>query len=61
MRRYKFVAVWRLDSKKCYCNIECTRYEIQEDVIIRLFDGDLFVGQFDLGFVDLCYVTEVAA
>lgn len=59
MKRYKFIAVWRVDSKTCWCNIEHTRSEMLGDVI-RLWDGDLFVGQFDLGFVDIVYLTEAA-
>lgn len=58
MTRYKFIAVWRVDTKTVYCNIEHTRRELIGD-IIRLWDGDMFVGQFDLGFVDVAYFTEV--
>lgn len=57
MERYKFIAVWRVDTRTSYCNIEHTRRELVGD-IIRLWDGDLFVGQFDLGFVDVAYFTE---
>lgn len=57
MTRYKFIAVWRVDTKTVYCNIEHTRRELIGD-IIRLWDGDMFVGQFDLGFVDVAYFTE---
>lgn len=57
MTRYKFIAVWRVEGKTCYCNIEHTRRELIGD-IIRLWDGDMFVGQFDLGFVDVAYFTE---
>lgn len=57
MTRYKFIAVWRVDTKTVYCNIEHTRRDLIGD-IIRLWDGDMFVGQFDLGFVDVAYFTE---
>lgn len=57
MTRYKFIAVWRVEGKTVYCNIEHTRRELIGDVI-RLWDGDMFVGQFDLGFVDVAYFTE---
>ena len=57
MTRYKFIAVWRVDTKTIYCNIEHTRRELIGD-IIRLWDGDMFVGQFDLGFVEVAYFTE---
>lgn len=57
MTRYKFIAVWRVDTKTVYCNIEHTRRELIGDVV-RLWDGDMFVGQFDLGFVDVAYFTE---
>lgn len=57
MTRYKFIAVWRVDTKTVYCNIEHTRREMIGDTI-RLWDGDMFVGQFDLGFVEVAYFTE---
>ena len=58
MTRYKFIAVWRVETRTCYCNVECTRWEILEGEILRLWDGDMFVGQYDLGFVDVAYFTE---
>ena len=58
MKRYKFIAAWVIETRRSYCNIECTRWEMIGDVI-RLYDMDLFVGQFDLGFVDVAYFTEV--
>lgn len=57
MQRYKFIAVWHVDTRTSYCNVEHTRRELVGNVI-RLYDGDMFVGQFDLGFVDIAYVTE---
>ena len=58
MRRYKFISVWCVDSRRCYCNIECTRWELIGDTVLRLWDGDLFIGQYDLGYVDVAYFTE---
>lgn len=58
MQKYKFIAVWSVEGKKCYCNLECTRREVVGDVL-RVYDGDMFVGQFDLGFVDVAYFTRV--
>lgn len=60
MQRLRFIAVWVVDTKRSYCNIECTRYEVLNDAILRLYDGDMFVGQFDLGFVDVAYFSEAA-
>lgn len=60
MTRYKFVGVWSVDTRRSYCNIECTRWELAGDAILRLYDGDLFIGQFDLGFMDVAYFTEAA-
>lgn len=45
MQRYKFIAVWHVDTRTSYCNVEHTRRELVGDVI-RLYDGDMFVGQF---------------
>lgn len=58
MKRYKFIAAWAIDTRRVWCNIECTRYELMDDAVLRLWDGDMFVGQFDLGFVDVAYFTE---
>ena len=59
MTRYKFIGVWTVDTKRSYCNIECTRWT-KTGAILALWDGDLFVGQFDLGFMDVAYFTEAA-
>lgn len=59
MNKKHFIAVWKVKGNHTYCNIECTRYELENDVL-RLWDMDLFVGQFDLGFVELAYFTEAA-
>ena len=59
MKRLKFIAVWQIDRKKLWCNIECTRFELIGD-ILRLWDGDMFAGQFDLADVTIAYFTEAA-
>lgn len=53
MRR--FLAFWQRGVN--YCNITFHEMEISENVIFLYRDGKL-VGQFDMGFVDLWYVTE---
>ena len=53
MRR--FLAFWQRGAN--YCNIPFHEMEISENVIFLYRDGKL-VGQFDMGFVDLWYVTE---
>ncbi len=55
---YKFVGVWSVDMRRSYCNIECSRWT-KTGSVLELWDGDVFVGQFDLGFMDVAYFTEV--
>lgn len=53
MRR--FLAFWQRGA--VYCNIPFSTMEVAENVIFLYRDGAL-IGQFDMGFVDLWYVTE---
>lgn len=59
MTRYRFIGVWRFDGDDRYCNIECTRWEL-DGAILRVYDGDMFVGLFDMGRLDVAYFSEVA-
>jgi hypothetical protein len=49
------VVVWRKDW---HCNLPATRME-KDGAIVTVYHGDEFVGQFDLGYVDALYKTEV--
>lgn len=53
----KFIAAWHIGTKQGYCNLPYTDAEVSDDMVILKRDGE-FVGQFDRGFVDMCYFTE---
>jgi hypothetical protein len=44
--------------KDWYCNLPATRME-KDGAIITVYYGEEFIGQFDLGYVDVLYKTEV--
>lgn len=41
-----------------YCNLPITRIELREDSVVYAYNGDEFIGMFDLGAVSLLYVSE---
>jgi len=51
----RFIAFWLKGTN--YCNVPFQSMNLVENVIFLYRDG-IVVGQFDMGFVDLWYVTE---
>lgn len=41
-----------------YCNIPVTHIELREDSVVFAYNGDEFVGVFDLGAIAFLYVSE---
>ena len=59
MKRKRFVAVWEIGGSLKYCNLDITRFEVDDEKrVVRVYDMDMMTGQFDLGFIELFYVTE---
>jgi hypothetical protein len=42
-----------------YCNLPITQMIVENGSIVMAFNGNEFVGMFDLGAVDVLYKTEV--
>lgn len=53
-RKYRLVVKWRGG----YCNLPVTRIE-KNECIVWAYNGDEFIGMFDLGAVDFLYKTEM--
>lgn len=60
MTRYRFIGVWVFDGKDRFVNMECTRWEIKDGILL-LWDGDLFVGQAEMSRLCMAFFTEVGA
>lgn len=50
-----FLAIYATDFSCC---LKVTSYEISDDGILKAFDGDQIVGQFDLAYVKAWYMTR---
>lgn len=53
----KLVVKYREDGNKRYVNIKCDRVQ-ERDGMILAWVGDGLVGAFDLGAIDIAYISE---
>ena len=57
MKRKQFVCWWRGADKMQYVVLPCTRHEVNEN-IVEVYDMDMMIGAFDMGFIELWYVRD---
>ena len=49
----RLIAVW----EDGHCNVPATRIEYEQGYAVA-FNGDEFVGVFDIGFINVLYISE---
>ncbi len=60
MKRYKISVVYKCRGAEQFWCAECTRWELMEDgVLLRVWDGDLLMGQIDMSYPLAVHFAEV--
>ena len=52
----RFIAYW--DREKQHCNIPIESYEVS-DSVVELYRKDNLIGMFDMGVLDIWYISGV--
>ena len=53
MNTKRLIVVW----EDGHCNVPCTRVEYDQGYAVA-FNGDTLVGVFDIGFINVLYLSE---
>ena len=57
MGKKHFVAVFKTGETIQYCNLEIKRHEVEGNIISVFGPDDELIGWFDLGYIELFYVS----